>query len=204
MPSVSYTPQFSHQDWVDNVDRVQAGGANGFNGRFHSLEAEFQRLSDVLAQVGAALDALGTKPPPTPAKVSLTPTLLTSGAVGWSLVNGFALKQSGQTSAHGLMAVNLPSGATIQNFRASGQNSGGGSLRFAIQRLTVGADAASAQRISQVNGVGAPYDTTAAADAQFAVVDNDHFRYFITADLDNAGVNDNVQVNAFQLTILAS
>jgi hypothetical protein len=204
MPSVSYTPQFSHQDWVDNVDRVQAGGANGFNGRFHSLEAEFQRLSQVLADVGAALDALGTKPPPAPTKVSLTPILVTSGAVGWSLVNGFALKQPGQTGAHGIMQVNLPTGATIQSFRASGQNSGGGSLRVAIQRLTVGTDATSAQRISRVDGVGAPFDTTAAADAQFAVVDNEHFRYFVTADLDNAGANDTVQINAFQIAILAS
>jgi hypothetical protein len=204
MASVNYTPNFQHQDWLDFVDRVQAGGTNGFNSRFHALEAEFQRLSQVVTQIGAALDAVGTKPPPTPAKISLTPILVTTGAVGWVFINGFALKNSGQTSAHGMMSVDLPNGATIQDLRASGQNSGSGSLRISLQRLTVGTDATSAQRIARVEGTGAPFDTTAAADNQFAVVDNEHFRYFISADLDNAGQNDNVQLNAFQITILSS
>jgi len=204
MATINYTPGFQHQDWIDNVDRVQAGSTNGFNARFHALEAEFQRLSTVLAQVGAALDALGQKPPSTAAKLSLTPMLVTTGATGWVFINGFALKQAGQTSAHGMMAIDLPSGTTVQSLRASGQNSGAGNLRVTLQRLTVGTDATSAQRLSRVEGVGAPFDTTAAADVQFAVVDNDHFRYFISADLDNAGAADTVQLNAFQLTFVGA
>jgi hypothetical protein len=50
MMAISYTRTFSHTDWVDNVDRVQAGGDNGFNGRFHSIEAEFDAISGIVVQ----------------------------------------------------------------------------------------------------------------------------------------------------------
>ena len=35
--AISYTPQFSHKDWVDFVDSVQAGGTNGINIPFDSF-----------------------------------------------------------------------------------------------------------------------------------------------------------------------
>ena len=41
--SISYTSQFSHKDWIDFVDSVQAGGTNGINGRMHAIEAEFDK-----------------------------------------------------------------------------------------------------------------------------------------------------------------
>ena len=63
MAVISYIPGFQHQDWIDNVDRVQAGGDNGFNLRFHALEAEFNRLAGVITQLNAALQALGQQPP---------------------------------------------------------------------------------------------------------------------------------------------
>ncbi len=37
MTIVSYTPTFQHEDWVDNRDRVQAGGSNGFGYDPHFL-----------------------------------------------------------------------------------------------------------------------------------------------------------------------
>ena len=48
MAIVTYTPGFQHEDWVDNVDRVQAGGVNGFNVRFNTIEAEFQKIGDTM------------------------------------------------------------------------------------------------------------------------------------------------------------
>lgn len=47
-----YAVGFHHTDWLDNVDRVQAGGANGFNHRFRSLESEFASIQNVLDSVG--------------------------------------------------------------------------------------------------------------------------------------------------------
>ena len=60
--TVSYTPSFTHPDWVDNQDRVQAGGGNGFNVRFHGIEAEPAALQLVVQSINDALTALSTKP----------------------------------------------------------------------------------------------------------------------------------------------
>jgi hypothetical protein len=49
---------------------------------------------------------------------------------------------------------------------------------------------------------GDPVDQAAAAAAAVASVDNQHFKYFITAQLDNAQAADVVLLNAFQITFL--
>lgn len=54
---VAYTRSFQHQDWIDNQDIVQAGGERGFNVEFHSLEAEFDKIGTVIAQLNAGLGA---------------------------------------------------------------------------------------------------------------------------------------------------
>jgi hypothetical protein len=53
--SISYTTQFSHKDWIDFVDSVQAGGPNGINGRMHGIQAEFATVSQVIGQLNANL-----------------------------------------------------------------------------------------------------------------------------------------------------
>lgn len=55
---LKYAVEFTHDDWLDNVDRVQAGGANGFNERFHSLELEFASIQEVLDNAGAVANEL--------------------------------------------------------------------------------------------------------------------------------------------------
>lgn len=55
-----YAAKFYHKDWVDNVDRVQAAGQDGFNTRFHALEDEFvsiQSVMDSLTATAAELQA---------------------------------------------------------------------------------------------------------------------------------------------------
>lgn len=203
-PAVSYNRQFEHKDWIDNQDRVEAGGANGFNARFHGLEAEFDRISGVITAVSAALDALGQAPPPSQTKLALAPALVPTSAVGWSHLSGRAEKPAGQTSAHGVMALFLPNGITLQSLRASGRVTGAGNLRISIQRQGLTVDAPAAERVAHVEPAGDPYDATAAADVQFAKVDTEHFKYYLLADLDNAQAADIVQILAFQITYLAS
>ena len=58
-----YTRQFQHQDWVDFVDPVQAGGSNGFNERFHALEGEFDLISGAIGSVDSAVNAIEATPP---------------------------------------------------------------------------------------------------------------------------------------------
>lgn len=50
---ITYTPTFQHLDWVDNVDRVQAGGDHGFNIEFHNLEKEFASLYQTIVHADA-------------------------------------------------------------------------------------------------------------------------------------------------------
>src|SRR5690242_11404147 len=58
-----YTRQFQHQDWVDFVDPVQAGGSNGFNERFHALESEFDLIASVIASIDNTINAIEVAPP---------------------------------------------------------------------------------------------------------------------------------------------
>jgi len=56
--SISYTRQFfAHKDWIDFVDSIQAGGANGINARLHAIEQEFDAVSGVITQLNAGLGA---------------------------------------------------------------------------------------------------------------------------------------------------
>ena len=70
-----YTPQFSHKDWIDFVDSVQASGTNGINIRFHGIEAEFATISSVIAQIAQVL----ATPPVTSHTLTLAPPLPQGG-----------------------------------------------------------------------------------------------------------------------------
>ena len=51
MADIVYTRDFTHQDWIDNEDVVQAEGENGFNIRFHGLEGELDRIGSVVGTI---------------------------------------------------------------------------------------------------------------------------------------------------------
>jgi hypothetical protein len=200
MAPISYNPtDFQWQDWVDNVDRVQASGDNGFNARFQTLRAEFPLIANAVTALSTAIDALGA-PPPTTATLTLTPNLVTTSAAGWSFLPGIAQKPATQTSAHGMMPVDFPGGAKLLTFRATGTNTGGGSLRIALVRQGIAGDAGAPETIVQLSPTGTPYNLTANAASQFATVDETQFKYYISALLDGAGAGDTVQIAAFQIT----
>jgi hypothetical protein len=118
--SISYTSQFSHKDWIDFVDSVQAGGTNGINGRMHAIEAEFTKLSGVISQINAAL----VIPSPT-GSLTFAPTLLATGAgTPWVQSSGVASKAGGQTAANGWMQLALPDGVQLQTVTVIGSKSG--------------------------------------------------------------------------------
>jgi hypothetical protein len=60
---IGYTPQFQHKDWIDGVDTVQAGGSNGFNGRFHALESEFALIASAIASAETEITNAENTPP---------------------------------------------------------------------------------------------------------------------------------------------
>lgn len=51
MADISYARKFTHEDWIENEDVVQASGEKGFNRRFHGIEDEFDTLANVIATI---------------------------------------------------------------------------------------------------------------------------------------------------------
>ncbi|HVQ93848.1 MAG TPA: hypothetical protein VMU51_22610 [Mycobacteriales bacterium] len=148
--TISYTRSFHHPDWIDRVDRVQAGGDNGFNGRFHGIEAEFDAISGVVKQADTQLTghsgqigvlqqqvaALGgvVNAPVTlglmPTMSPFNPDAPNSGwsQVYWSTVvvgvaNGSYVKvpTANAGAADGVLALTLPEGVTLLNIAVLGQ-----------------------------------------------------------------------------------
>jgi len=58
MADINYNRTFQHEDWIDNEDVVQAGGEKGFNKKFHDLEAEFDKVSGVVATISGAITSI--------------------------------------------------------------------------------------------------------------------------------------------------
>ncbi|RJL35445.1 hypothetical protein [Bailinhaonella thermotolerans] len=196
--SVNYTPAFRHKDWIDNVDRVRAAGDNGFNARFHALEAEFATLSQVIAKVNEALQL----PAPRPVKFTLTPALITL-TDPWEHVSGAVSKPIGSSAASGMMSLSLPHRATITELRACGRKKGG-NLFVNVYRQNLAAGSAQELIVGLTLGNG-PFDTSnAVTSGDRAKVDNDNYRYYLTAELDSAptGPDSAVQLTCFQLTCL--
>jgi hypothetical protein len=217
--AISYTRVFAPVDYIDNVDRVQAGGDNGLNGRFHGIEAEFDSISGVVSQVNdqftaqageiaglqQQVSALGVA---VARAVSITPILTVAGPSGWDTTSpGIARKPAGATSAYGAAAVALPAGAQITAFRALGNDTGSGTLRLDLMSQALnGQGQASVVHIT-VTGLPAdsPFDVTKnpVSGSGIDVIDAES-SYFILARLDSAGANDNVFLTGFQVLYQAT
>jgi hypothetical protein len=202
MTPINYDPTFQHTDWVDNVDRVQA---SAFNDRFHGLEAEFTTLRSVITQISDALTALGQAPPPRPVKVTLVPALTAVGGDAWDHVFGGAAKPVGKSAAVGMMTLQLPQGSRIQSLRVIGRKDSG-NLTITVRRQGLSATATPEPIFGTTPSTG-PFDVTANAPSiEIAKIDNEQFRYYVTAELDSAGTATgvSVQINAFQITYMTS
>src|ERR1700738_2213281 len=186
MADITYTRTVKFNDYVDGETIVSAGGSDGFNVRFHGLEGEFDTIGTVVAQLNAAIKAIGVVPTPQPAKLVMTPNMIATAVDGWSHQQGMAQKPPALAGAHGMMSANLPNNVRITALRVLGANSGAGSLRVILFRQALVAQAATLDQIARVDGSGNPFDLNNPADPQFAVVDDNSFKYFVAALLDNA------------------
>jgi hypothetical protein len=199
--SITFTRGFSHTDWVDNVDRVEAGGDNGFNGRFHSLESDLDTISNTFGDVQTALNTLGTPPGAQTSFTTLTPAFVATAQTAWSFRDGFAEKPGGATSANGQSPIALPHNQQITLFRVVGQNtSASGVLRIGLYRRTLADPSANFELIARVQPTGNPFNTTANPTAGLEVVDNQHFSYFVLATVANTQPADAVAITAMQVS----
>ncbi|MFI0786795.1 hypothetical protein ACH4Q6_14535 [Streptomyces lydicus] len=208
-----YVPKFSHTDWIDNEDRVQAGGENGFNIRFHNLESEFAALArDHLNPVIGALSKAETclslvpilapsKQVDQPANPPLTPPTgqplpQPPPPVHWELVNDIAQKPATATEAHGIMNITLPDGVEIKSLLVTGtRQPPDGVMPTIVLRRRVVAGNEGAEEIVRVSQFGTP-----AAPAVQAVVNNRSHRHFLQVDLPTVPVGDTVKLFCFQIT----
>jgi hypothetical protein len=137
--AVTYNPLFHHPGWVDNVDRVRAGGDNGFNFYFSAVEAEFQKLAEVVAKFDTALGSLGQQVA-APVTIGLAPLMVPFRAatpaysgVLWSFeqpagtAHGtFVEKPTAQATAFGVVPLDLPNGVHVRDLKVLGEHTGGG------------------------------------------------------------------------------
>lgn len=59
MADISYIRTIlDHVDWVDNQSVVKAAGDDGFNKKFHDIEAEFDKISTVVGTVNTEINRI--------------------------------------------------------------------------------------------------------------------------------------------------
>ncbi|RKT08170.1 hypothetical protein BX286_6254 [Streptomyces sp. 3211.6] len=208
MSGVSFTPTFHHTDWVDNVDRVQAGGPVGFNIRFRTLEADLGAVSTAVGKLDAAIAALSVRPPAKPTSITLSPALVpVSPSPGWSHdPTGVAVRPQGAANVSGLMTVPLPDQVRLLSLRALGTNTGATAIvRVSLLRAPlVAAGGAAPDRIVRVSPDTNPFDRTdTITDQNLARVNLSQFRYFLLATVDNAVAADVITLTGFQISYIA-
>ncbi|MFD8208794.1 hypothetical protein ACFV2S_20665 [Streptomyces sp. NPDC059695] len=189
----TYKPQFTHKDWIDNQDRVQAGGEDGLNRRFHLLEAEFAGLAE--KQINPIIASLGT---PT-SHLTLTPALVSYTDAGtevppWSQRIDTVAKPTGAQQAHGFMNVVLPDGALVQSLLVTGSNlSGTGTLRVALVGVDIRIGGGTGFLVESTT-LGTPVEPQSEVK-----ISNDSHRYYLTVDVEGAEADKSVTVFCVQL-----
>ncbi|WP_393062898.1 hypothetical protein [Streptomyces sp. LN549] len=189
-----YRPQFSHKDWIDNRDRVQAGGEDGLNQRFHLLEDEFAGLAQ--NQINKIIEALGA---PT-SFLTLTPALVRYTDAGtertaWSQAIDMVEKLDGKTEAHGFMNVVLPEGAFVRSLLVTGTNvSSTGTLKVSLVSRDIKNSAGGTNVLVESTNLGTPVELD--GDVK---ISNESRRYYLKVDVDGAEANKAVKVFCVRL-----
>ncbi|MGW7528521.1 hypothetical protein [Streptomyces sp. NPDC054783] len=208
MNGISFTPTFHHTDWIDNVDRVQAGGPTGLNIRFRTLETDLGAVSTAVGRLDAAIAALSVHPPAKATSITLSPALVpVTPSPGWNHdQTGVAVRPQGQASVSGLMTVSLPDQVRLMSLRAMGTNNGATALvRVSLLRAPlVPASNTPPDRLVRVSPDTNPFDRTdTITDPDLARVNVSQFRYFLLATVDQALAADVITLAGFQISYIA-
>ncbi|MFD8784805.1 hypothetical protein [Kitasatospora sp. NPDC059599] len=214
MTGISFTQTFHHTDWVDNRDRVQAAGQNGFNSRFNAVEADLKNLSTVVGTIDQAITALSAHPTTAPKTISLSPLLAPAlpsanspqpSPVGWSIdaTTGTAQKPLGLSGSFaGVMNVVLPDGVLVQSLRITATNSSTvARFSVALNRIPLVLTSSTVPDPLVRTAIStSPFDATVNTSAALAQVDVSHFRYYLVAEVQSAVAADVISLGGFQIT----
>jgi hypothetical protein len=198
MADISYKRSFRHVDWIDNEDVVQAGTENGFNARFHALEAEFDQLSLVISQLASAVSSVS----PT-TTLTFAPSFLPNlTAPAWSQNNGSAVKPAGQSGPEGYMPLQLPDGLHLQSMKVFGKKSGDVGT-FVVQLMSQPVSGGSDLILTQILlGQGTPDSIQGANGPVLSnqnVIDNKANKYLVTAKMPGAKPDSTAELTAVQI-----
>ena len=211
MTDLSFTPTFQHTDWIDNVDRIRAGGPTGFNVRFDAIDSDLQQASAVVQQIDAAL-ALPADGPPTGTQL-LTPGLdlaslddLGSGR-GWFYdPTGAAHPATGSGGFGAVMGLTLPDQVRLISFRAIGLYTPTditlsiNLYRKSLVDLELAPDLV-ALISNSTAGFTNPYDVTVPVFADHAAVDTSTFHYYIFINAIGVPITDDGSNNTTLATV---
>ncbi|MEU3750529.1 MULTISPECIES: hypothetical protein [Streptomyces] len=201
MTDISFSPTFKHVAWVDNRDRVAASGQNGFNVRFDAIQKDLENLSKVVGQIDTGLKAVGQRPT-VKRLLSLAPTFSpVENKVAWVLDGDGVASRSGatDTSLSGILTVAPPDGSQLLTLRATGQNTGNGSLNVTLYRtslVTIGRP----ESIAQVKCSGGAFGEAQPVPPGKDRVDMARFNYFVDASLVDATPGGSVYITSIQLS----
>jgi hypothetical protein len=184
---ISFTPTFAFAPWLNNVDRITAGGPRGMNVKFDAIEHDLKAVGVVVGQVNALLNQTVVAAGP----VRLTPALVFNrslGFTGWGYDPDGVLHPSPTdgTPVSSVMNLVMPDGVHIGQFRAIGRYPGApmtfsiGLFRASLANLTQPPDKI-AEITNTTSGITNPFDLSVPATTGFATVDPNSFRYFVVA-----------------------
>jgi hypothetical protein len=197
---ISYTPTFHHIAWLDRVDRVEAAGPNGFNSRFNAIESDLRQVSTVVTQISDEMATIGTPPqtpPPTgEQRLRLTPVLKeVLGQWEYDTFGETSLIMSPDVNISlAVMNVELPQGARLKSLTARFEFAPPVNVNIVFRvslslsrlplRLTVPPtqqDFLASAGFTGRQQLGV-FDFSADINPSLGEVDQDNFRYFLTAD----------------------
>jgi hypothetical protein len=189
----TYRPDFTHTDWLDHVDRVQAGGDRGLNTRFHDVEAEFDRVAKHVNALHKAVEVGESF-------LTLVPILATpSGSQGWKQeIDGVTRASPNHTDLQGVMNVALPNGSEVKSLLVTGTHQGGGSLSATLRARDI-RDTSDAENLITATEVNEPAEPQ--SESALLVVSNDTHRYYVVVGLTSAPQQTTIRVSCIQLRL---
>ncbi|MFF7985266.1 hypothetical protein ACFZDK_40185 [Streptomyces sp. NPDC007901] len=204
MADFSYTPKFHHFAWVDNVDRCEAGGTNGFNIRFETIESDLQGVSTVVAQIGTELDLLNARVPTVPHTVTVpfAPTLLPAGgSAAWALQTSGNAVAPANGAPQGVLPLTLPDHVTITSLRVCGHGIPPSGQNTATILSRVSVTDGTTRTVVAFDTSTVPLNTARVLDpSALNLVDLTNYRYVIQANSGVGSASDPVTLVSFQIT----
>ncbi|QKV80423.1 Ig-like domain-containing protein [Amycolatopsis sp. Hca4] len=197
---ITFTPTFRHTDWINNVDRIEAGGPNGFNVRYDAIDSDLSQLSTVVGRINTALKFPGV----VLGEQRLTPGLdLVSLPAGEWSYDDTGMARPAVAGAQAIMHLSLPEPVALRNFRAIGFYPGPPALfvirLFRSSLLDQNLPPEELAEIRLDSPEASPFDHTVPVPDAVATVDGS-FRHYVTV----LSQTTDVSLATIQLTYVAT